>query len=243
MLYVQQRVHCEVNKLISDFLWSGKSPKISKDCLELPTSSGGLGLHCFRHRVAAAKIAWVKRASMGPSEPWHSYLEFRSDKLPHQVFLERHLPARVRSSPFFSDIVKSWKIIYKGEPSTDLAVRNESLWGNHYLRGKVKKKWRIWCQDRGINLVKDILYMDHLIDRDHFKTRFGVYPPSGLLQKFDSLLPVGWMESLFPIDHNPPEGALYIQGQEDRHINIHFLSTKGIYLLFRIQERFAKVLC
>lgn len=59
MLYVSQKFHAQVDRIISKFLWSGKRPKISRSCLELLTTQGGLGLHCFRDRVATSKVAWV----------------------------------------------------------------------------------------------------------------------------------------------------------------------------------------
>lgn len=89
MLAVTARVHAEVNKMISAFLWADKKPKISKRCLELPTSQGGLGLHNFRNRIASSKMSWVKRASRPSVEPWQFYLEFKSDKDPYEIFLQR----------------------------------------------------------------------------------------------------------------------------------------------------------
>lgn len=47
MLPVTQGVFKKVNKLINSFLWRWKKAKISRQCLEQLTSSGGLGLHNF----------------------------------------------------------------------------------------------------------------------------------------------------------------------------------------------------
>lgn len=237
MLHVQQRVHCQVNNLISKFLWGGKRPKISKACLELPTISGGLGLHCFKNRVAASKISWVKRASCVPTQPWHFYLEFRSDMSTHHLFLERTIPRRIRGVPFLSEVFHAWHTIYLKEPCTDLSIRNESLWGNSFLRGKFKKKWRRWCQDRDIFQIKDLLYMDHVISERQFIDRFGLQPPNGMLQHFERIVPEHWLEKLLPINQSPPPSALYVSTQGDKSTDICSLSTKKMYSLLEAMKR------
>lgn len=40
MLYAPPRVIKEINQISNSFLWSGKSPKISKACLGLPPAKG-----------------------------------------------------------------------------------------------------------------------------------------------------------------------------------------------------------
>lgn len=123
------------------------------------------------------------------------------------------------------------------KPTTDRAIRNESLWGNCFLRGKFKKKWKLWCQDRGIYQIKDFLNLDHLISNEQFVARFGVHPPTGMLQSFTNMVPPEWWDKLFPINQAPPQGALYVPEGEDKRINIHSLSTKKFYSLLESKKK------
>lgn len=51
MLPVPTKVFKEVDRVIASFMWRGKKAQSSKQCLEMPTHSGGLRLHCFASRV------------------------------------------------------------------------------------------------------------------------------------------------------------------------------------------------
>lgn len=229
MLAVSQRVHNEVNRIISSFLWSGKKPKISQKCLELPTSQGGLGLHNFRNRIASSKMSWIKRASRPQSEPWHYYLEFRADKEPYYIFLQHPDPPRVKSSPFFKELLLYWREISRHRRVTDMSVRNEPLWGNKFLLGKFKKKFQLWCDRMDIHKVQDLIYEDRIISHQQFERRFHVAPLPGLLERFQHILPQEWLDLLVPINKSTDEFALYIQSQPQERIKVQSLSTKSIY--------------
>lgn len=229
MLAVSARVHSEVNRMISSFLWAGKKPKVSKNCLELPTAQGGLGLHNFKNRVASSKITWVKRAARPTREPWHFYLEFRADKSPYETFLQRLVPPRVKSSPFYRELLHHWKELNGKQPNTDMSVRNESLWGNKFLRGKFKKKLQPWCDSLDIRKVQDLIYADRVISPTQFEGRYQVSPKRGLLESFQHILPQEWTDLLVPINKFTEEYALYVPTSSDERVNLHILSTKSIY--------------
>lgn len=237
MLAVSARVFTEVNRIISSFLWSGKRPKISKQCLELPTVQGGLGLHNFRNRIASAKMTWVKKASKPPTEPWQHYLEFRADKDPYEIFLQRTDHTRVKSSPFFKEILFYWRELYREQPCTDLSVRNESLWGNGFLKGKFKKKIKSWCEDRNIHKVQDLLYADQIISPEQFERRFHTAPIQGLLQTFQLILPDEWKLHLAPINKFAENRALYIFLEKGKRVNLRSVSTKSIYEILQARRK------
>lgn len=68
-----------IENVISSFLWNNKRPKIGRPSLEQPTSEGGLGLHNISNRIKAAKITWLKKLALPPTEPWQFYFEFKMD--------------------------------------------------------------------------------------------------------------------------------------------------------------------
>lgn len=144
MLATPPKAFKEIDRVISSFLWRGRKPKISRKCLEKPTREGGVGLHNVRSRIKASKMSWLKRLTLPPSEPWHYYFEFRLDQPGLEVALQRSRSRKLaRSSSFFTEIYTYWRELAKTEPSSDLAVRNEFLWGNPFLKGKLKKNTRL----------------------------------------------------------------------------------------------------
>lgn len=233
MLAVTARIFAEVNRIVSTFLWSGKRPKISKHCLELPTSGGGMGLHNFRNRVASSKISWVKRASRPQREPWQFYLEFKTDMLPYNIFLQRNDPKRIHFSPFFKQILQFWREITNVQPITDMSVRNESLWGNKFLKGKFKKKFRIWCEQYNIGKIQDLIYADQIISLRQFEGRYDVSPPEGLLESFQRIIPQEWLQFLIPINKFTEEFALYVPQEPSKRVPLNSLPTKSFYQMFQ----------
>lgn len=65
-----------------------------------------------------------------------------------------------------------------------MSIRNESLWGNNFLRGKFKKKWEVWCISLNINKVEELLYTDQIITPFQFEKRFQLQP-RGLIGNMD----------------------------------------------------------
>lgn len=55
------------------------------------------------------------------------------------ALLRTKSPKLARNSPFFAEIFWYWREISNIEPTSDLAIRSKSLWGNKFLKGKLKK--------------------------------------------------------------------------------------------------------
>lgn len=60
----------EVNKLIFDFIWNYKTPKIKKTTLIKDKENGGLNMIDFSLFDRALKICWVKRFCSEGNQPW-----------------------------------------------------------------------------------------------------------------------------------------------------------------------------
>lgn len=111
MLPVPQKTFRDIDNIISEFLWGGKKPKISRLCLEKKTLMGGLGLHNIQNRVKAAKIKWLKRFARPPTEAWHYYLEFKSDKSGYELAVRREKHKKLETTaPFYGQILGIGKI-------------------------------------------------------------------------------------------------------------------------------------
>lgn len=59
--YCPKKIQDRVKNLTVNILWNGNSSKVSITTLSQETAQGGLGLHDFEKRLAAARLAWVKK--------------------------------------------------------------------------------------------------------------------------------------------------------------------------------------
>lgn len=233
MLTVNQRVLMEIEKVISHFMWNGKKPKISRLSLERTIKAGGLGLHNIRNRVKAAKITWLKRLVEPPTEPWHFYLEFKMDMPGREIALRRdHSRKLGRAFPFAAEIFNYWFQLQKNEPSSEESIRNETLWGNSFLRGRVKKKHENFANRMGIQRVNDLLDRGKIMSENKFGERYGCIPPQGFLPEIAATIPETWQRALSVSQVTIAPNSLYLKNEKSEWVELHSLSSKQIYVIF-----------
>lgn len=224
----------QTEKIISAFIWKNKKPKISRLCLEKSTGKGGLGLHNIRNRVKAAKISWLKRLAKPPSEPWHFYLEFKTDMTGVEVAQRRVRQKRKmkRVALFFSEVYEYWFQLFDKEPAVEIAIRNELLWGNKFLRGRVKKKHETFCQAKGIHKINDLLTYGKIMTDEEFLERYGSSPPTRMLTDLAQVIPHHWLQTLSHAEQHLSASSLYIMNEKREWVDIQLLSAKQIYAIF-----------
>lgn len=243
MLPVPQFIFREVDKMISSFLWCGKRPKISRTALEQQTADGGMGLHNFPNRVKAAKLSWLKKLVFPPSEPWHQYFEFKMDVPAVELALRRTKSNKLsRMSPFFAEIFRYWVELQKDPPSSEMAFRNESLWGNKFLKGKVKKKVELFCRDLNIQKINDLLCFGHFMSDSQFTEAYGRPPLPDMLSSLTRLIPDHWLRGLSPINTFIQVHSLYLKNAKNEWVELQSLPTRSIYILFQ-SKRSLKYTC
>ena len=52
---------CKINRIIENFIWNGRKPKLKLSVLQGDHIDGGMGLFDLGKRDAALKIAWISR--------------------------------------------------------------------------------------------------------------------------------------------------------------------------------------
>lgn len=238
MLPVPASTLSQVVRLVSDFIWKTKKPKIARQCLEKSTVNGGLGLHNIWSRVKAAKISRLKKLLNPSTEPWHFYLEFKMDKTGEELARQRAGWKRKfrRVAPFFSEVYDYWSELYDREPAAETAIRNELLWGNKFLRGRVKKKYEMFCQGKGINKLNDVLAFGKIMTDNQFIERYGCPPLHGLLLDLARVIPQSWLQILSPADLNLPNNSLYVRNERAVWVDIRKISSKQIYIIFESRK-------
>lgn len=178
-------------------------------------------------------MSWLKRLVAPPVEPWHFYFEFKSDQTGLEVALQRsRLSKLTRSAPFFTEIFKYWRELASSEPTTEVAVRNEFLWGNPFLKGKFKKKQEIKGRALGIFRLNDLLKYDQLMTSEQFTAGYGHPPPAGLLERTKQLVPQSWFRLLSPVDKHVPEYSLVVKNEKQDWVDFQGLSAKRLYSMF-----------
>ncbi len=156
-----EKVLKEVRDILSDFMWSGKRPKIAREVLTLNIADGGLKLCNYDVKVKALLLSWVDRLTGDNVDarwkiiPKHFY---KTNNLT-QFFVSKQTKYKCDSNipKFYSDIYNAWVEIYGIEPTTIKEIHNEILWNNMYITiGGKPINWREWSI-HNINQIRDLL--------------------------------------------------------------------------------------
>ena len=152
-----------VNKLIADFVWNGKKPKIKRDTLIGAKERGGLDLPEYEIITKSLLCPWVKRMKDGADKDWmvipSFYLKNVGGPLIFDCNYDLSLLGIKNMPAFYIDILKTWAEIHDVK-STSLDkhdVREAIIWNNKNITiGGKSVYWENW-HAAGILRIKDLL--------------------------------------------------------------------------------------
>ena len=129
----------EVDKLIFDFIWDYKIPKIKKTTLIKDKENGGLNVINFSLFDKALKICWVKRFCSEGNQPWKIIpLRLLSNVGGTLLFYcnynVKYLTLNVKLPAFYNEIILHWQEINNVIPKTKKGVLDQIIWNNSFIK-------------------------------------------------------------------------------------------------------------
>ena len=129
----------EVNKLIFDFVWKYKNPKIKKSTLIKSKENGGLKMIDFTLFDKTFKICWVRRLCSEGNQLWKliplRYLSNVGRKFLLQCNYDvKRLNLNQRLPTFYKDIISHWQELNNAVPETKKDVLDQIVWNNRFVK-------------------------------------------------------------------------------------------------------------
>ena len=129
----------EVNKIIFDYIWKYKNPKIKKSTIMKCKEEGGLNMIDFTLFDKAIKLCWVKRLCSDEKSPWKfiptsllsnvgGNLIFRCNYDVKYLKLNDQIPA------FYRKIISYWQELNTIVPKQKEDVLNQIIWNNRFIK-------------------------------------------------------------------------------------------------------------
>lgn len=239
-----ERVFGEYRKIISDFIWDGKKPKIVYSSLTQPIERGGLKLMDLRTRVEVNFLQWAKRMLNKPDMNAASALRHIAGADDVVKFLTyRNPPFNLDRGrfKFYAQLMAVWKKHRNFEPSTETAVRGEPLWFNNRIGPRNSFIfWPTW-QRKGIETVGDISHDsdDRLLSHTELSEKFDITCTFLEALSLRSNIPLPWRNILSKNWRpDPPNWGLELNLDGNQPATISSLSAKEMYsnLLARNQQ-------
>ena len=181
----------DINKILYEFLWDGKRPKIAAKIMESNIKLGGLKMPNIFLKVKAWQLSWLQRALRKPDSNWVLIVNELIPNMKLTDLLHCKLDPNhnvINSLPiFYKDIVCTWfKLKSSFSPEEmDHNIINKSLWLNKDITIDGNEIfWLDWYK-HGIIFIKDILTENGI-----FMTGEQLYEKYGVNTNFLSVLQI-----------------------------------------------------
>ena len=165
-----------VNRVLFDFLWSGKNYKMKKEICFLPRELGGLNLVNIRTLIKVKRVQWIIRCLKETTgQPWAKLIEnylrsldniFDIDFFALKVTDSAELVKKAKIPEFYKECILCFQELMR---IGSIRQENEIIWCNDRFRfnGKVLQ-FKHWST-RGLKLLGD-LYEDGRLSKDMIKS-------------------------------------------------------------------------
>ena len=169
MLYTPKWVIDQTDKIMFDFLWSGKKPQVKKSSIIAEISEGGLRMLHFECMVKAIKINWIKRFLNNDKHLTNLISTLLGLNISIQYivtcFLDKVQLDKI-DCDFYRQILTYWNELHKYSSATPDMLYNQTLWYNSNIQiGNSSVLYKSWSS-HGINSLSDIMNCDGI-----FKTK------------------------------------------------------------------------
>jgi hypothetical protein len=160
LIYTPQTVISELKTLILDFIWHGKTSKISYNTLIQRIDHGGLKLIDIESKITSIQLNWIKRLIDTDMSNWQAIVKklLNSNEL-EEYFKQNRNPVKTYSL-FYNSIIKNWGKLRTTINPNKYLLKNEIIWNNKHIKINEKSiNWKKWINS-GIYKIEDILDKD-----------------------------------------------------------------------------------
>lgn len=237
-IFTPGTVFKEYKRLITNFVWNGKRPKVAYDTLTLPIDQGGLNLMDLETRVRVALLQWIRRFIRTPdinSAKSLSLICGTSDL--HSLLAYKSIPVLNEgiSTPFYTQMLKLWHSVHAFEPADEYEVRQEIVWCNQRIISQgAPLHWPRW-ERAGISTIQDICHEseDRILSHVELGDRFGVACSFLDMLRLRLSVPHSWRRMLTQDWRSPPDvtsrSGIMIALPGENRMDILNASPKAMY--------------
>ena len=173
LINVPENIIKEINCIIYNFVWNGKTDKVKRKQFIQTVDLGGLKMIDFDNYVKASKCKWIQRYLNNQNDAWRDAFEFFCAKENLSVYLRSNfalneLPKNIPN--YYLDSISAWHLLRKNIDNLS-TKREEFLWYNkdYCINNKTVYNDRLF--KAGIWTEKDLYNNDVIIPFRNWITR------------------------------------------------------------------------
>jgi hypothetical protein len=193
------------NKIIYEYLWDGKTPKVKRSCIIAAIQDGGLKLQDLGVKIEALKIMWIKKIIDSEYDaPWKTYLQkffkLPIQELPYKNMIKSEYP---QVNEFYNKLFNTWaKLNYKIPQTVEDILRLE-IWYNHEIKIGGELVWYKQWEDAGIRHVNDIFdNKGNIMQRQEIQEKYNIVINFLEYQSLVHAIPKYWKYQIMTEGHS-----------------------------------------
>lgn len=205
-IFLPNSFFCILNKLISSFIWKGKTPRIKREFLQRHKSVGGLSFPNLKHYYWAANIHKVTLWIQEPDLIWckseadscsTSLLDLLTSKLPYR-------PSQFTCSPIVISTLRIWSQFRNTCGLQGLSNHSPIHYNHLFLPPSTDVAFSLWKRS-GLSRLKDLYVGDVFASFSELCEKFNL-PRSHLFRYFQIRNFVKSNSASFP--NAPPDSII-----------------------------------
>ena len=184
-VFLSKSFFCSIDKLISEFIWNKKSPRIRKSMLQRHRQDGGLSLPNFLYYYWAANIkvmlCWKELSAQEPAPKWLQLENLSCGPTSLQSFLCCKLPLAEPVSKYTSNLiikhsVKIWCQFRRAFSLNDFSICAPVAKNHNFKPSIMDRAFDIWTE-KGVISVRDLFDEGVFMTFNQIQLKFGIPRP------------------------------------------------------------------
>lgn len=236
--FTPPQVYDEYRRLITNFIWNGRKPKVAYNTLTLPISQGGLGLMDLPTRVKVSTIQWVRRFLLGRAPKTATSLASLlgvHDLSSYLALKPKSTPMGVQHDQFYLTLFKLWNDLHGFDPQGEDFIRQEILWHNKRIHSEHTPSLESIWKPKGILTIQDICHPteSRLLSHQELSDKFNVRCSFLDMLSLRLSIPIAWRQALSanwsPLPDPTTRSGIHVLLPGEQPIDVLNLSPKQLY--------------
>lgn len=181
-IFLSKSFFSSIDKLISEFIWNKKNPRIRKSMLQRHREHGGLSLPNFQIYYWAANIKvmlyWKELPSQGNVPKWLQLEDLSCDPTSLRALLCSKLPlaepvSKYTSNPIIKHSVKIWTQFRRSFSLTNFSISAPIVRNHSFKPSIIDGAFNIWTR-KGITSIKDLFSEGVFMSFEQVRLKFDI---------------------------------------------------------------------
>ena len=185
-----------IYKIIDNFIWKGRRPKIPRKILQLPKNKGGLGLIDIKRKHTAHVLAWIKFCTQEDYKYTHELCPEFGNLMWYLNLNAREANSIFSGEDYWSGVLRTWFEYSFAEPTPGEEFE-QIIWYNSLIQVNGRSIFNRKALNAGLLRIVDLVCSDNAkwLSWNEFQDKFGPVMTWLEYSQLISAIPKHWIKT------------------------------------------------